>query len=143
MILCVDANVFVAASTAREVHFLDSRAFFDRADHAGIPVVSPSLLIAEVAAAIARQSGDSGLARQTVAIIRRSPNLGLLGLDAARADQAAEQAIRLRLRGADAVYAQVALELDAVLITWDSEMLQRVSPAVSAMTPGQWISAQT
>ena len=42
-------------------------------------------------------------------------------LDQTLAQRAAEIAIENRLRGADAVYAAVAEDFDAVLISWDEE----------------------
>ena len=58
-----------------------------------------------------------------------------------RADEAAEIAISYRLRGADAVYAAVALEFGTTLVTWDGEMLQRAPAAVPTMTPTDWLAA--
>ena len=143
MILCVDANVFVAAATAREVHHLDSGELFRRADEAGVHIVSPALMLAEVGSAVVRQSGNADAARQGLAVICQRPGLSLIPLDDTRAQRASDLSITLRLRGADAVYAQVAEEFDAILLTWDLEMLQRTAAAVSAMTPAQWLAAQT
>jgi predicted nucleic acid-binding protein len=135
MILCIDANVVVAAGTDGEIHHRDSSAMLVRADRAGVQVISPTLLLSEVAAATVRSTGDNAAARRTLDMIRQRPGLSLIPLDATRAQRAAELAITLRLRGADSVYAQVAEEFDAVLVTWDEELLQRTGAAVSAMTP--------
>jgi predicted nucleic acid-binding protein len=143
MILCVDANVFVAASTESEVHHIHSGAIFRRAEAAHVHVVCPTLVLAEVGAAVARSSGKADVAWQTLAVIRQRPDMTLIPLDATRAHRAAELAIAFRLRGADSAYAQVAEEYNAVLITWDAEMLERIAGAVSVMTPAQWTASLT
>ena len=117
MILCVDANVFVAASTEGEVHHRESGELFRRADAGHVEVVAPTLMLAEVGAAIVRSTGNADAARQTLAVIRQRPGLSLIPLDATRAQRAAELAIALRVRGADAIYAQVAEEFDAILLS--------------------------
>ncbi len=40
-----------------------------------------------------------------------------------------------RLRGADAVYVALAAHLNAPLITWDQEQIERTTGAISAITP--------
>jgi predicted nucleic acid-binding protein len=101
------------------------------------------LALVEVGAAIVHPTGDVALARFGVSELRSVPVIVFAPLNAGRAHRAAELAISLRLRGADAVYAQVAEEFDGVLITWDTEMLQRTASTVPAMTPSEWMASQT
>jgi predicted nucleic acid-binding protein len=56
-------------------------------------------------------------------------------LDQTLALRAAEIAIENRLRGADAVYAAVAEDFDAVLVSWDEEMLERCPESVASDEP--------
>lgn len=53
-------------------------------------------------------------------------------LDLSLAVRAAEIAIENRLRGADAVYVAVAEDFDAVLVSWDEEMLQCLASIISS-----------
>jgi predicted nucleic acid-binding protein len=53
------------------------------------------------------------------------------------ADQALPLAAQHRLRGADAVYAAVALAYTTTLISLDNEHLNRLSGIVSVLTPAQ------
>jgi predicted nucleic acid-binding protein len=53
--------------------------------------------------------------------------------------RSAEIAIENRLRGADAVYVAVAEYFDAILISWDEEMLRRSPDLLLTMTPDQWL----
>ena len=62
-----------------------------------------------------------------------------ISLDLPLALRAAEIAIENRLRGADAVYVAVASDYDAILISWDEEMLERCPESVLAMSPEGWL----
>jgi predicted nucleic acid-binding protein len=53
--------------------------------------------------------------------------------------RATDIAIENRLRGADAVYAAVAEDFDAVLVSWDEEMLERCPESVIVMSPEKWL----
>jgi len=64
-------------------------------------------------------------------------------LDQTLAQRAAEIAIENRLRGADAVYAAVAEDFDAVLVSWDEEMRERCPESVLAMSPEKWLENVT
>ena len=54
------------------------------------------------------------------------------------AEPSASRQTRL-LRGADSVYVAVAEAYDAILVTWDVEMLERGSELVKTMTPLAWM----
>ena len=62
-----------------------------------------------------------------------------ISLDLPLALRAAEIAIENRLRGADAVYVAVASDYDAILVSWDEEMLERCPESVLAMRPEAWL----
>ena len=50
--------------------------------------------------------------------------------------QAAQVAVDLHLRGADAVYVATAQRLSVPLVTWDREQLDRSSVVIEAYEPG-------
>ena len=52
---------------------------------------------------------------------------------------AARVAVACMLRGADATYVALALQVGAPLITLDKEMYQRAPPLVQALTPRKWL----
>ena len=62
-----------------------------------------------------------------------------ISLDLPLALRAAEIAIENRLRGVDAVYVAVASDYDAILVSWDEEMLERCPESVLAMSPEAWM----
>jgi predicted nucleic acid-binding protein len=138
----VDASVFVAAARAAEERHEDALEFFARADALGVPLICPTLVLPESAAAVARPTGNQPLANRVLAEFEALPRLHLIPLDYALARRAARIAIAQRLRGADSVYVAVAQACAATLVTWDQEMLERAGPAVRAVTPSQWVAEQ-
>ena len=87
-----------------------------------------------------RPTGDVALAEELVALIAGFPGLRLVSLDAPLAHQAVQVATYHRLRGADSVYVAVANAANAILITWDNEMLDRGAGVVATRTPLQWMA---
>lgn len=131
----VDASVFLNAFNPYEAGHEISRSFLRRLQDQAMPVVVPTLLLPEVAAAVRRGRGDESLARQFALALSRLPHLVWIPLDMALARQAADVAARHRLRGSDAVYAAVALRFGCALVTLDREQRERVSGLVPAYFP--------
>lgn len=138
----IDASIFVATARVPEAHHAASIEFLRQVEGQAVRLFCPTLVLAECAAAIARQTDKPILAEKIVVLIEHLPNLLLVPLDASLAHGAAQIAITQRLRGADAIYAAVAETFDATLITWDAEMLQRGSTVVSTLTPTDWLKQQ-
>lgn len=138
MSLVIDASVFVAASRPSESHYRNSLEFLARLRNSKENVFCPTLVLAECAAAIARTTHNPQLAEQIVRLIETWPDMQLIPLTHTLASQASSLAGQHRLRGADAVYVAVAASNDATLITWDIEMLERSSKAVTTLDPLRW-----
>jgi predicted nucleic acid-binding protein len=49
---------------------------------------------------------------------------------------------QLRLRGADVLYAVVAMRSGSILITTDRELRQRTHDHLIALTPAEWLAQQ-
>lgn len=141
MNLTVDASVFVAAARVEEIHYASSRQFLLEARAHGATLFCPTLVLPECAVAIARPTRDSALAEELIDLIEGFPGMQLIPLEVNLARQAVHAATNHRLRGADSVYVAVADTFDAVLITWDAEMLERGSEAVRTVTPLHWLEA--
>lgn len=129
----IDASVFVASARSDEPDYQMSREFLRKAQNCEI--FCPTLVLAECAVAISRQTDDPSLAEELIGIIMDLPALNLIPLDLLLARKASTMALKYRLRGADSVYVAVAAAFDAVLITLDKEMLKRASMAVETLTP--------
>lgn len=134
-IFTVDASVFVNAWTPGEAGQRQSHRLLTRFYEEATPIVAPTLLLVEVAAAIARGHGDAALARSFAETLSRLPHLVLLPLDDLLAHQATEIASSYRLRGADAVYVAVARRFASTLVTRDEEQARRASPVIKTASP--------
>ena len=98
-------------------------------------LISPTLLLAEVAGAVARRTGNPRLARRAVAAVLRLPALRLVPVDEVLARAAAALAGQFRVRGADAVYIAAAAALNVPLATWDLEQRERAAHVVEVFVP--------
>jgi predicted nucleic acid-binding protein len=131
----IDASVFVSAFTPSEEAHLDSKTFMREAREAGVPIIVPTLIIPEIAAAIGRGQGKPDLGYLFAIEVTQFPNVTLVNLDESLAEVSAEIAANHRLRGSDAVYAAVAKRFATELVTLDTEQLQRVKKAVKVRKP--------
>lgn len=136
----VDASVWVSRFVPGDEHHLLSRSWLAALVTGGGNVVSPALLLPELAGAIARRTGSSDMATRAVELIQEYSLARLVTIDALVAAVAARLAGELRLRGADAVYLAVAYQLGIPLITWDHEQLAKGVWVAKVLTPEQALS---
>ena len=101
----------------------------------GDAIVVPSLLVPEIASAVARASDDTIGALQYAKATAALPNLTLVSLTPVMAGRAAELAATHRLRGADAVYLAVARRYATTLVSRDNEQLKRAPGVAACQTP--------
>jgi predicted nucleic acid-binding protein len=101
------------------------------------PIIVPTLLLPEVAAAVARGRGDADLARRFAVTLKQLPNLLLIPLDDVLAQHAIDVAAEHRLRGSDAVYVAVALRFGSALVTLDREQRGRVAGVLETCLPAE------
>ena len=140
--LTVDASVWVNADSPAEPDSAASRALLDHVAAAGTTIFVPTLLRVEVAAAISRVRKDAALALEYAEKLAALPFVRWVALDAELAARAAVLAADHGLRGADAVYAAVALVHGCDLISLDHEHLTRLAGVVQVRTPSQAIAAR-
>jgi len=133
----IDASVFVSAFSPAEAAHGDSKAFMMRVRDASAPVIVPTLVLPEVAAAISRGQGKPELGIAFALELVNFPNLVLVNVDEGLAKLAAETAAHHRLRGSDAVYAAVALRFGSLLVTLDTEQGERLKEVLSVYSPSQ------
>lgn len=100
----------------------------------------PSLLVPEIASAVARASDDSAGALQYANATAALPHLTMVSLTPTMARQAAELAATHRLRGADAVYVAVARRYGTTLVSRDEGQRSRGSAATNCQTPEEALS---
>lgn len=135
--LTVDASVFLNAFRATEEGHSHSKAVLAHLQATAIPLIVPNLLQAEVAGALARGQQDAALARRFAELLLQLPHVIAISLDPQLAATAASIAADHRLRGADAVYAAVALRFGSVLLTRDREQRERGAAVVRTLHPSE------
>ncbi len=133
----VDASVFLSAFNSDEPGHADSQQFLSEVQDAAIPIVVPTLLLPELAAAVSRGQADADLAHRFSATVSRLPHIVLVPLDLPLARQATDLASQYALRGSDAVYAAVAYQFGSTLVTLDRQQRERVATAVPALWPAE------
>jgi len=133
--MVVDASVVVSRLVLHDVNHEASRRWLTRHVAGGGLVITPTLLLPEVAGAVARRTGEPRLARRATEAVLRLPGLRLVSVDDVLARTAARLAGRFRVRGADAIYIAVAAELRLPLVTWDIEQRDRGARLVEVLIP--------
>lgn len=131
----VDASVWVNAFDQREVGYADSRQFLQLLHTRQIQIAVPTLLLVEVAGTISRTRGDAGQAIAFAKALITLPHVTLYDLDNIAANQSFTLAANQKLRGADAVYAALALHVSSTLVTLDKEQLSRLTGVVTTIAP--------
>jgi predicted nucleic acid-binding protein len=131
----VDASVWVSRLVVGDVHHERCRDWFENQAASEGFLVSPVSMLAEVAGAISRRTGQHSLAHEAVALIQALPNLRLVSVDQPVGRLAADLAGDGGLRGADALYVATAASLGLTLVTLDREQLERASPYLTAVPP--------
>jgi predicted nucleic acid-binding protein len=133
----IDASVFMNAFNPYEAGNAESRRLLTELQAEGVPIIVPTLLLPEVAAAVSRGRDDADLARRFAANLRQLPHLVWVPLGDTLATDAADIAAEHRLRGSDAVYAAVALRFGSTLVTLDEEQRTRLGPVIPTRLPAE------
>ena len=131
----VDASVMVSALQPHDVNYQVSRAWLDRQIDERRPLAVPYLLLSEIAGAIARVTGDPSAGHTAVASVLAIHSLTLIPDVGEPPTLASQLAADLQLKGADATYVAVAMQLDMELVTWDHEQLERGGRRVVTRRP--------
>lgn len=131
----VDASVWVSLFHQGDRHHRRCAAWLEGVLGEGSPLASPSLLEPEVAAAIRRLTGDESLARGVVEEIERLEIVELVPLTNKRSRRVAEIAAATPVRGADAVYLELAHDRNDILVTIDRQQLERGRQVVRVERP--------
>ena len=122
----IDASVHVSALNISEPDSVTSQAFVAYVIENAIPVIEPTLLLVEIAAAIARVFNNTVQGVTLAQTIRMLPKHTWVALDDDLTDKALSLAAEHRLRGADAIYAAVAHRHQTILVTLDQQQLSRL-----------------
>jgi predicted nucleic acid-binding protein len=138
-LLTIDSSVFVSAARPKEIGNAESTAFLSWVRNTRPRLFLPTLVMAEVAAALSRTGSKPKLAQQYAMAVGQLPNTVMVALDEGLACQSAALGAQHRLRGADAVYLASAALFAAELITLDREQLERGAAIVQTLTPADFL----
>jgi len=127
--------VFINAFRPQERGHAESLRFLTVIHETGDAVIVPTLLLTEIASAVARANDDSEEAIRYATAVAALPNVTLVALSPATARRAGETAANYRLRGADAIYLEIARRYATILVSRDDEQLKRGASVVRCLTP--------
>jgi len=134
----IDASVHINALNREEAGSAESQAFLERVHQHPFPVFSPTLLLVEVAGAVARVFDDSAQGIALAQAVRHLPGQIWVPLDDHLAEEALQLAAEHRLRGSDAVYAAVARRYSTTLVTLDQQQPeQRLAEVLTTRYPAE------
>ena len=139
-LLTIDSSVFVSAARPSEIGNAESTAFLIWVRNTRPRLFLPTLVLAEVAAALSRTGSEAGLAQQYAMAVGQLPNTVMVALDEGLARQSAALGAQHRLRGADAVYLASAALFAAELVTLDHEQLERGAAIIQTLTPADFLA---
>jgi predicted nucleic acid-binding protein len=123
-----------------EIGHAESTAFLSWVRNARPRLFLPTLVMAEVAAALSRTGSKPSLAQQYAMAVSQLPNTVMVVLDEGLARQAAALGAQHKLRGADAVYLASATLFAAELVTLDHEQLRRGAAIVQTLAPAEFMA---
>jgi predicted nucleic acid-binding protein len=135
----IDASVHVSAVNSTEAGSETSQTFLRLLRQYQVPQVGPMLLLAEIAAAVARALDDNRFAIRLATMIRTWPGYTLVPLDGKLVDRTIRIGATARLRGADAVYAAVVEQYNTTLVTLDRQQQERLSRTIRVLGPADAI----
>lgn len=126
----VDASIWVSRLVPQDEHHERCQKWLLQQRANGVTLVSPSLLLPEVAGAISRRTGDAALAERAVKNLQALPGLRLIEINQSVIQTAAQLAANSGMRGADSVYVAVAHQLGIPLATLDVDQRTKASGVV-------------
>lgn len=130
----LDASVWVSRLVPQDIFHESVKAWLGAQRAAGVGLLSPGLLLPEVAGAISRRTGAPGLGRQAVEHLQGLPGLQLVQMDEALINEAARLAAEQDLRGGDSTYVAVAVRLGLPFVTLDKDQSERAANVVSVQS---------
>lgn len=131
----LDASVWVNGFDRKEPGANTTRQLLHLLAEQGQAIIIPNLALVEVSGSVSRTRRRPAKATAFVDTIMRLPHVTVVPLTADLAEAAAHLAARHALRGADAVYAAVALAAECTLVSLDGEHLTRLRNVVRTLTP--------
>ncbi|MEM3022277.1 MAG: PIN domain-containing protein [Candidatus Bathyarchaeia archaeon] len=134
----LDSSVLVSAFVGGEAFRPIALQILRRIFLGEFRATTSAIVPVEVCGAISRRSGieEASLVKRQLEKWEGMGFIAFSALDRGRMREAVELALRLRLKGMDAIVVQVAKEEGAALVTFDEEVARRAKEAVEVLTHG-------
>jgi len=127
----LDSSVIVAALREQEETHEVCKRLLEKVKDGDFIALEPYTVLIEVVAAIKRRTGSTSLGGRVKKDLQDLDTINFLDLDLVRADEAANIAKEIGVRGMDAIVIQIAKEFDNILVSLDGEMLKRAKSVVT------------
>jgi predicted nucleic acid-binding protein len=128
----LDSSVIVAALREQEEKHEECKRLLEKVKDGEFIALEPYTVLVEVVAAIKRRTGSTHLGERVKEDLQDIDTINFLDLDSVRANEAANIAKEIGVRGMDAVVIQTAIEFDSLLVSLDDEMVKRAKSVVTA-----------
>lgn len=136
----IDASVWTSRFIPSDENHAESHEWIESVRISRTKVVEPTLILPEIAGAVARRTHDSNLGNEVAASIADMQLLTLTPLEQGAASLTADLAASLMIKGSDAVYLAVAESTGFELVTWDKEQLERGGDRVPVRRPSDLLA---
>jgi predicted nucleic acid-binding protein len=133
----IDASVLVADARPSEPSHSEAHTLLIHLRTEEGVVYLPTIVLAEVAAAISRGTGDSSVAERWVTRLEQLSLFHFVSVDKKLGQLAAKVAAEYQTRGCDAVYVTLAKQHGVTLITLNRQQRERVPDDLVARTPAE------
>ena len=125
--LTVDSSVIVSTLLTDEVRHQEAMEIWEEVLSGEYYAVMPYSVLVEVVAAVRRRTGSESLALEVKKELCSLDSVAFVNLDEDAAKKACVLASRTGFKGMDAIVVQVSLEYNTRLVSFDKEMVRKVS----------------
>lgn len=125
----IDSCVFVSAFCNTDPNHENGKKILEEIIDGKIEAIIPTIAMPEVCGVIRRVTGSVEMANEVKKELEDLINSGLLKIEELtkrRMKEASDIAIRLGVKGADAIFISLAQELNAELVTFDNEIKKKI-----------------
>jgi predicted nucleic acid-binding protein len=123
----IDSSVVIASLLKNESRHKEALGVWQKVLTGKQIAIMPYSVLIEVVAAIRRRTGSKELAIEIKDELMSIDSLFFVVLDNEAAEHAADIAARTGVRGMDAIVIQVSEEYETELISFDKEMIKKIS----------------
>jgi predicted nucleic acid-binding protein len=129
--ITLDSSVIVSSLLEKEPRHKEAFEIWTTVVSGKYFAIMPYSVFVEVVAAVRRRTGSEKLAREVKLKLLNIETISFVALDDKSANQAADLAAKIGVRGMDALVIQVSREFDTELASFDEEMMAKAAELLS------------